>query len=438
MSDQQKTPSADQLKVGIAGLGTVGTGVIKIISQQADILRQRTGRDIVIKGVSARDPKKLRDVDLSAFEWFGDPMRLAREADIDIYVELMGGADGIALASVEGALKRGVDVVTANKALMAAHGTRLAQVAEENNAVLAYEAAIAGGIPIVKALREGLAGNGIDRIYGILNGTCNYILTTMEKTGRPFKDVLADAQDQGYAEADPSFDIGGIDAAHKLSVLAALAFGRAVDFDAVYVEGIERIGAEDIAYASEFGYRIKLIGAAKRTAHGIEQRVHPCLVPLDTPIASVDDVYNAVVVEGDAVGQATFEGRGAGEGPTASAVTADIADIARGLRLPTFSIPAAELAPAQASPMEHHEGAYYLRLNVLDKPGVMAAITIILAEAQVSIASIIQRGRSTEEAVPIVILTHETREAVMMAALDKIRAHEAVMEEPHVIRIETF
>lgn len=429
---------SNDLKVAIAGLGTVGCGLVKILEGQKDLLTERTGCAIEIVAVSARDRQRNRGIDISPYAWFDSPEDMVANSGADIFVELIGGSDGVALASVKSALSAGMNVVTANKALLAVHGTKLARLAEESGAVLAFEAAVAGGIPIVKALREGLAANKVDRLYGILNGTCNYILTEMEASGQSFESVLADAQKKGYAEADPTFDIGGIDTAHKLSLLTSVAFGTEVDFDSVFIQGIEEIGAVDIAYARELGYRIKLMGVAKRTPNGFEQRVHPCLIPLSSPIANVDGVYNAVVVHGDHVGQTTYEGRGAGEGPTASAVAADILDIARGLRLPTFSVPAKLLAPAQPSPMENHEGAYYLRLQVIDRPGVMAAITVILAEAEVSIDSIIQRGRAPDEPVPIVILTHETKESVMMSALERIRAEEAVTEEPRLIRIENF
>ncbi|TNE39938.1 MAG: homoserine dehydrogenase [Alphaproteobacteria bacterium] len=426
------------LKIAIAGLGTVGVGTVKILESSRELLKARSGCDVTVTAVSARSKGKDRGVELSGYAWFDDAAEMAREADADVFVELVGGSDGIALESVKAALERGLSVVTANKALLAAHGVELARLAEAKGAHLGYEAAVAGGIPIIKSMREGLAGNQIDRIYGILNGTCNYILTKMEATGETFGAVLEEAQAKGYAEADPTFDVGGIDTAHKLSLLAALGFGVEVNFDEVTVEGIETITAEDIAYARELGYRIKLLGVATRTALGIEQRVHPCLVPLGAPIAAVDDVFNAVVVNGDAVGQATFEGRGAGEGPTASAVVSDLVDIARGAVLPTFGIAASALEPLKVSAMEHHEGAYYLRLQVIDQPGVMAAITVILAECGVSIDSIIQRGRAPGESVPVVILTHETKESVMMTALEQFRDQDAVTAEPQLIRIENF
>lgn len=426
------------LKLAIAGLGTVGAGVVKIIQDKARELEQRTGREFVLTAVSARNKDKDRGVDLSAYQWFDDAVKMAANADADVFVELIGGEDGIALQAVETALSNGRHVVTANKALLAKHGAKLARAAEAKGLGIGYESAVAGGIPIIKSMREGLAGNHIDRVYGILNGTCNYILTTMEATGRDFVDVLSEAQAEGYAEADPTFDVGGIDTAHKLSLLASVSFGNEVDFDSVFIEGIDRIGPEDIAYAQEFGYRIKLIGVAQRTDHGIEQRVHPCLVPLSAPIASVSGVYNAVVVEGDEVGQTTYEGRGAGQGPTASAVVGDLVDLARGLRQPVFLVPADQLGENQPASMDNHKGAYYLRLRVIDQPGVLAAVTVALAEGEISVDSMVQRGRAPGEPVSIVIVTHETTEAVMKSAIAKINGLDAVTEPTQLIRIEKF
>jgi homoserine dehydrogenase len=353
-------------------------------------------------------------------------------------VELIGGSDGIAKQLVEAAIANRKHVVTANKALLAHHGTALARAAEAAGVMLAYEGAVAGGIPIVKALREGLAANRIERIYGVLNGTCNYILTTMRKTGREFADVLADAQQLGYAEADPSFDVDGIDTAHKLAILTSLAFGCEVNFAGVHVEGIRNVSAIDIAYAEELGYRIKLLGIARPTAHGIEQRVHACMVPIGTPIAHVEGVFNAVVTEGDFVGQNVAEGRGAGAGPTASAVVSDLIDIARERWLPTFSVPATALKALPASPMERHRGAYYVRLMVLDQPGVIADVAAALRDEQVSMEAMLQRGRAPDEAVPVVLTTHETEEAAMRRALDRIARLKTVVEPPHMIRIETL
>jgi homoserine dehydrogenase len=353
-------------------------------------------------------------------------------------VELIGGADGIALDTVKAALARGKHVVTANKALMAHHGTELARLAEAKGASLAFEAAVAGGIPIVKTLREGLAANHIARVYGILNGTSNFILTTMRESRREFGEVLAEAQRLGYAEADPSFDIDGVDAAHKLAILTSVAFGTEVDFDGVYVEGIRHISALDIEYAAELGFRIKLLGLARPTEHGIEQRVHPCMVPRTTPIASVEGVFNAVMVEGDFCGRIMLEGRGAGAEPTASAVVADLLDIAAERRSPSFAVAAAKLDARPASPMERHRGAYYVRLMVVDRPGVIADVAGALRDEQVSMEAMIQRGRSPGEAVPVVLTTHETEEAAMRRALSRIDGLSTVLEPPRMIRIESL
>ena len=329
-------------------------------------------------------------------------------------------------------------MVTANKALLAHHGTALARAAEAKGVALAYEASVAGGIPIIKALREGLAANNVQRVYGILNGTCNYILTNMRASRRDFAEVLAEAQKLGYAEADPSFDVDGIDTAHKLAILTAVAFGCQVNFDGIQIEGIRPVSALDIAFADELGYRIKLLGLARLTEWGVEQRVHPCLVPVGTPIAHVEGVFNAVVAETDFAGTNVFEGRGAGAGPTASAIVADLVDIARGVRMPTFAVPAADLARLPASPMERHQGCYYIRLMVRDRPGVMADITAALRDEQVSLESMLQRGRAPGEVVPIVLVTHETEEAAMTRALAKIAALDTVLEPPCKIRIEEF
>jgi len=426
------------LKIAVAGLGTVGAGTLKLLAEQAGIIEQRCGRRITVTAVSARDPNKDRGVDLSGVRWFTDPVVMADEADADVFVELIGGSDGPARAAVEAALARGRHVVTANKALLANHGTTLARAAEERGLTLAFEAAVAGGIPIIKGLREGLAANRVSEIHGILNGTCNYILTEMRTTGREFADVLAEAQALGYAEADPSFDIDGIDAAHKLAILTSVAFGCPVDFASVLVEGIRHVSALDLKYAEELGYRIKLLGIARRTALGIEQRVHPCMVPREAPIATVDGVFNAVVAQTDFADRVWLVGRGAGAGPTASAVVADLIDVARGRTTPTFGIPANRLEPVQASPVEGRQGAYYLRLMVVDRPGVIADVAALLRDHNVSMESFIQRGRSPGEAVPVVLTTHETTEAAMQKALLAIGALPAVMEPPRMIRIEQF
>jgi homoserine dehydrogenase len=426
------------LRIGIAGLGTVGAGVVKLLAEHGRLLALRGGRPLKLVAVSARSRTKKRDIDLSGVRWEKDPLALAAAPDIDVVVELIGGSRGTARQLVQKALGAGKHVVTANKALLALHGAEIAALAEKKDRILAFEAAVAGGIPIIKALREGLVGNKVGRLYGILNGTCNYILTTMRETGRDFDVVLAEAQAAGYAEADPSFDVDGIDAAHKLAVLTGAAFGARVNFAGIHIEGIRRVTSMDIQFAEELGYRIKLLGLARETRHGIEQRVHPCMVPLATPIAHIEGVFNAVVVEGDFVGTTMFQGRGAGQGPTASAVVADLVDVARGRHMPAFVVPAARLADKKASPMDRHVGAYYMRLMVQDRPGVISAVSGALAKEHISLESMLQRGRSQSGEVPVVLTTHETEEAAMRRALARIDKLKAVAQEPCVIRIEAF
>lgn len=426
----------EPLRLGIAGLGTVGAGLVSVVQNNAALLRSRCGRDVQIVAVNARDRARDRGVDLSDYRWVDDARDLIGADDIDVVVELIGGEDGIALELVEGALKAGQHVVTANKALLAVHGTRLAQAADTTGVHVGFEAAVAGGIPIIKGLREGLAGNRITRLYGILNGTSNYIMTAMRDDGSPFDEVLAEAQRLGYAEADPALDIGGGDAAHKLAILASLAFGRPVDFDNVHVEGIQAITPMDIEFAREFGFCVKLLGIAQISEHGVEQRVHPCMIPQTGPIAPVDGVFNAVVVEGDAVDVATFIGRGAGAGPTASAVVADIVDIARGLRLPFYNVPVSDLVSTPHAPIERRHGAYYIRLMVIDRPGVIAEVSAILRDEDISVESLLQRGRDPEEVVPLVMTTHEADEDAMLRALERFGDLDAVSETPLTIRIE--
>ncbi|AWJ89972.1 homoserine dehydrogenase [Azospirillum baldaniorum] len=435
MSDSHKT---GPLKIAVAGLGTVGAGVLKLLERQADLIEQRCGRRIEVVAVSARSRGKDRGVDLSKAEWYDDPVALAAHPGVDVVVELIGGSEGAAKETVELALERGRHVVTANKALLAHHGTALAAKAEAAGLAIGFEAAVAGGIPIIKGLREGLAANRVSEVHGILNGTCNYILTEMRTTGRDFADVLADAQKLGYAEADPSFDIDGVDAAHKLAILTSVAFGTPVDFKSVHVEGIRHVSAVDFDYADALGYRIKLLGIARRTDHGIEQRVHPCMVPKAAPIAAVDGVFNAVIAQGDFVDRVLFVGRGAGEGPTASAVVADLIDIARGRSTPTFGVPAAQLSEAQPSPMEARRGSYYVRLMVVDRPGVIADVAAAMRDQNVSMEQFLQRGRAPGEAVPVVLTTHDTEEAAMQRALATIADKESVVEPPRMIRIEQF
>jgi homoserine dehydrogenase len=426
------------LRVAVAGLGTVGAETVRLIAVQQDILALRCGRDITVTAISARDRARDRGIDLGSIAWFDDPAAMARDADADVVVELIGGSDGVALDICRAAIAARRHVVTANKALIALKGAELGEAAEAAGVALAYESAVAGGIPIIKALREGLAANRVSRVHGILNGTCNYILTTMRETGRDFDDVLRDAQELGYAEADPSFDVDGVDTAHKLAILTSVAFGCAIDFDAVQIEGIRHIAASDIAYATELGYRIKLLGIAEKTDAGIGQRVHPVMVPINAPIAAVEGVVNGVVVEGDFVGTTMFEGPGAGGGPTASAVVADIIDIARGRTAPAFGVPVAAQTAMQMLPMSDRTGLYYIRVIVHDRPGVFADIATALGDCGISIESAIQRGSPEGGAVPVVLTTHRTKEAAMRGALERIAALDSVVEPPRMIRIETF
>ncbi len=426
------------LSVGVAGLGTVGAGVVKLLRDNAELIAARAGRPIAVTAVSSRDRRRDRGVPVDGLRWYEDATALAADAGVDLVVETIGGSEGTARALVEAALAAGKPVVTANKALLALHGRALAAMAEQRGVALAFEAAVAGGIPAIKAVREGLAANQIRRVAGILNGTCNYILTEMRTRGLQFAEVLHEAQKLGYAEADPSFDIDGVDAAHKLAILAALAFNRPVDFSELHVEGIRAVSAVDIAMADALGFRIKLLGIATRTEAGVSARVHPCMVPVASPIARVDGVFNAVVAEGDAVGRVMLEGRGAGAGPTASAVVADIIDIARGRVTPVWGAGADALSAAPALPMERHRGAYYLRLMVVDRPGVIADVTAVLRDAAISMESMLQRGRAPGEAVPVVVTTHECEEAAMQRAITRLAALDSVLEPPALIRIETL
>ncbi|MDA0366897.1 MAG: homoserine dehydrogenase [Proteobacteria bacterium] len=429
---------SDILRIGIAGLGTVGAGTLALLRDNADILRSRCGKTLTVVAVSARDRAKDRGVDLNNLKWYDDPRALAEDPNVDVVVELIGGDSGPALALVTATLVAGKPVVTANKALIALHGTALAALAEKSGVALSFEAAVAGGIPIIKALRESFAANRTSRVYGILNGTCNYILTTMESTGAEFDDVLAEAQALGYAEADPSFDVDGIDTAHKLAILSSVAFGAPVDFAAVYTAGIRNVTATDIRHASELGFRIKLLGIATIGEEGIAQRVHPCMVPVSSPMAHVDGAFNAVLVDGDFVGRTIFEGPGAGAGPTASAVVADLVDIAREWRVPPFGVASSALVARPSIPIEDRYGAYYLRLNVLDQSGVLADIAAHLRDHDVSIESVLQRGRDPGERVSVIMTTHETYEAGLAQALAGISESGAVVDPPCMIRIENL
>jgi len=424
------------LRIALAGLGTVGGGVLKALQLRAHQLAERAERRLEVVAVSARDKAKKRAGDVSKTFWHEEAVALAH-SEADVVVELIGGEDGPALELIERALASGKHVVTANKALLAKHGARLAALAESKGLALKFEAAAAGGVPIVKALRESLIAHGINSVHGILNGTCNFILTEMEKTGRSFAEVLKEAQALGYAEADPALDVGGGDTAHKLALLASLAFGTAPDLKHMHVEGIAHITQADIGYAREFGYRIKLLGVARRVGGGIEQRVQPAMVRAGTPLGAVDGAFNAVAVDAGEAGPFFFEGRGAGEGPTASAVIADIVDIALGSFEPAFGKPAHTLTPLIPAPEGMAASAYYLRFDVLDIPGVVAEIAGRLAEAQVSIESMLQRGRNPGEAVSIVMITHETPQLAVARALKSIATSDKVLGAPSMIPMET-
>ncbi|MDA7424071.1 homoserine dehydrogenase [Thalassococcus lentus] len=430
MPNQNPSP----LRLGIAGLGTVGAGVVKIVRQKAALLTERTGRSIEISAVSARSRDKDRGVNLDAYAWEDDPVALAKRDDVDIFVELMGGSDGPAKAATEAALRAGKDVVTANKALLAHHGQALAELAEANGAVLRFEAAVAGGIPVIKALTEGLAGNEIDRVMGVMNGTCNYILTRMEDAGLSYDEAFAEADGLGYLEADPNLDVGGIDAGHKLSLLASIAYGTQVNFDAVELEGIGRVSIEDIRQAADMGFRIKLLGVSRLTGRGLEQSMAPCLVPATSPLGQLVGGTNMVVIEGDQVGQIVLRGAGAGEGPTASAVLGDILDIARGTRLTTFGQPAGTLKSVPAAKATT-PAPYYLRLALFDKPGALAKVASVLGEAGVSINRMRQYDHSDDTA-PVLIVTHKTTRAALEQALVGMTQTGVVDGDPVALRIE--
>ncbi len=426
------------LRIALAGLGTVGGGVVKLLDTNAALIERRAGRAIEIVAVSARDRTRDRGVDLARFEWVDDVASLPSRDDIDVVVELIGGADGPALTLARNTLAARKAFVTANKAMIAHHGLELAGAAEATNTALKYEAAVAGGIPVIKGLREGAAANVIGHVYGILNGTCNYILTTMEKEKRDFAEVLGEAQALGYAEADPSFDIDGVDAAHKLAILASLAFGTELDFGSVAIAGIRHVIAADIAEAAAMGYRVRLVGLAEAGAKGLFQRVHPCLVPLDHPLAHVSGSLNAVVAEGNFVGRLFFEGRGAGEGPTASAVVADLIDIARGEYGPAFAMPVASLARPGPAPAGERRGRAYLRFTVADRPGVLAEITAAMRDAGVSIESMIQRGANPDGSVLLALVTHVCPERSVGDALDRLEGSQSVVGTPwgmHILDI---
>ncbi|TCK31696.1 homoserine dehydrogenase [Ancylobacter aquaticus] len=436
---------APPLKIGIAGLGTVGAGVVRMLARRAEAIAARVGRPVEVVAVSARDRARPRDCDLEGMRWYDDAVELARDPDIDVFVELIGGPDGIAKAAVEAAIAAGHSVATANKALLAHHGVELAAAAEAKGVSIHFEAAVAGGIPVIKTLREALLGNEITRVSGILNGTCNYILTRMQEEGLSFDTCLDQAQKLGYAEADPTFDVDGFDTAHKLALLAALAFGVKPDPEAIHIEGIRSITLADIEAADELGYRIKLLGVAARTGDQVELRVHPTMVPKHWPIAQVSGVTNAVAIDGDAVAL-TLVGPGAGGDATASAVVADLCDAAAGTGGAPFGWKASSLQPAEKAAIRRHEGGYYIRLAAVDRPGTAAAIARHMAEQNISLESIMQhrRGRphggeraeSAEDPAPVVLITYATNEHAVRRAIEAIEIDGVIASPPQVIRIE--
>ncbi|HUH76443.1 MAG TPA: homoserine dehydrogenase [Devosia sp.] len=434
------------LRIGVAGLGNVGATLVRILQKDAADLQKKLGRQLVVTAIAARSRSRDRGIDVSGLEWFDDPVALAKSDGIDLFVELIGGEDGPAFAAVKAALEIGRPVVTANKALLAKHGVALAKLAEETGAQLGFEAAVAGGIPVIKTLREGLGSASIAKVYGIMNGTCNYILTRMGNEDISFADCLKDAQALGYAEADPAFDVEGYDTAHKLSILATLCFGYEIAPDEIQVEGISQISQHDIRVAADLGYKIKLLGIAQRTEDGIEQRVHPTFVPKGSAIAGVDGVLNAVALETDHVHELLLAGPGAGGPPTASSVLSDILDIARGTRVPPLGIPSEELLPYKQASMRPHEGGYYIRLNAKDVPGALASITTRMGEHGISIDSVIQRSDLSAKAVApdgsatrtVVMITQKTMESSVRESLDQIAADGFIVGKPQLIRIETF
>ena len=433
---------AEALRIGIAGLGTVGASVARVIETKAGELARQCGRDLVVTAVSARDRTRDRGVDLSGATWFDDPVALAKSGEIDVFVELIGGDEGPARAAVKAALEAGHHVVTANKALLSKHGLSLAEIAERKGVLLNYEAAVAGGIPVIKTLRESLAGNSVSRVFGILNGTCNYILTRMEAEGISFEECLKDAQRLGYAEADPTFDIEGHDTAHKLSILTSLAFGTRIAPNDIYLEGISNITQADIRAAAELGYRIKLLGVAQRTESGIEQRVHPTMVPTASVIAQVHGVTNAVAIETDILGELLLSGPGAGGNATASAVIGDIADIAKSRpgfqHGPVFGRAVKDLKPYKKAQMRSHAGGYFIRLTVHDRTGVFAGVARRMADNDISLESIVQRSAGSEKPSEktVILVTHETTEAAVRKAVDGITRDGLLTDKPQVIRIE--
>jgi len=444
MQDFGEDTAVTPLRVGVAGLGNVGATLVRIIQKDGAELTRKLGRPLVVSAVAARSRSRDRGIDITGIDWFDDPVALAKSDGIDLFVELIGGEDGPAFAAVKAALEMGRPVVTANKALLAKHGVTLARLAEQNNAQLGFEAAVAGGIPVIKTLREGLGSARIAKVFGIMNGTCNYILTRMGNEDISFADCLKDAQALGYAEADPTFDVEGFDTAHKLSILATLCFGYEIAPEKIHVEGISRITQADIRVAADLGYKIKLLGIAHRSEDGIEQRVHPTFVPRGSAIAGVDGVMNAVALETDHVDELLLAGPGAGGPPTASSVLSDILDIARGTRVPPLGVPSEELLPYRQAPMRAHEGGYYIRFNARDVPGALAAIATRMGERNISIDSVIQRSdlrvndaaTESEPTRTVVMITQKTHEADVRESLAQIASDGFIVGEPQLIRIE--
>ena len=429
---------ARTINIAIAGLGTVGAETYRLITEESDFLKARSSANFNVVAVSAKSKDKKRDVDLTGVEWIADCRDIADIDNIDVVIELVGGSEGVAKELVEKAITNGKSVITANKALVATHGNNIGELVAKHDVMFGYEAAVAGGIPIIKTIREGLASNRIGKIYGILNGTCNYILSVMRETGQEFEDILADAQRLGYAEADPSFDVDGVDAAHKLAILSAIAFQTPINFSGVYVEGIRLISPIDIDFATELGYRIKLLGIGELLGNGLQQRVRPCLVPVNIPIAQVEDVFNAVAAEAEGLGTSLSYGRGAGAGPTSSAVLSDLLDFANNRRTSFLGTADSELVARPVQELQKLSGSYYLRLQVYDRPGVLADLTAVFRDKGVSVEALLQRGRNPDGTVPVVLTTHETSEEAIQKSVAEFEKLENVVEKPCILPIENF
>ena len=429
---------ARTINIAIAGLGTVGAETYRLIKEESDFLKARSSANFNVVAVSAKSKDKKRDVDLTGVEWIADCRDIADIDNIDVVIELVGGSEGVAKELVEKAITNGKSVITANKALVATHGNNIGELVAKHDVMFGYEAAVAGGIPIIKTIREGLASNRLDKIYGILNGTCNYILSVMRETGQEFEDILADAQRLGYAEADPSFDVDGVDAAHKLAILSAIAFQTPINFSGVYVEGIRFISPIDIDFATELGYRIKLLGIGELLGNGLQQRVRPCLVPVNIPIAQVEDVFNAVAAEAEGLGTSLSYGRGAGAGPTSSAVLSDLLDFANNRRTSFLGTADSELVVRPIQELQNLSGSYYLRLQVYDRPGVLADLTAVFRDKGVSVEALLQRGRNPDGTVPVVLTTHETSEEAIQKSVAEFEKLENVVEKTCILPIENF